>query len=106
MGTVLALWRRRKGATAAAAQPPAGYDNLRREVALAAEHVASIRMLLEIAREHQQPIPPAALTNLDLVAKNLAETLRRMNGGEPVAAATPPGLLRPLSAGRASPSGK
>ena len=51
---------------------------LRRDLSLAAEHVHSIHSLLEIARQHQQPIPSAALTNLDLVSKHLAEIERRI----------------------------
>jgi hypothetical protein len=51
---------------------------LRRDLALAAEHVHSILWLLEIARQHQQPIPSAALTNLNLVSKHLAEIERRI----------------------------
>ena len=51
---------------------------LRRDLSLAAEHVHSILWLLEIARQHQQPITSAALTNLDLVSKHLAEIERRI----------------------------
>ena len=51
---------------------------LRRDLSLAAEHVHSILWLLEIARQHQQPIPRAALTNLGLVSKHLAEIERRI----------------------------
>lgn len=51
---------------------------LRRDLSLAAEHLHSIRWLLEIARQHQQPIPTAALTNLDLVSKHLGEMQRRI----------------------------
>lgn len=54
---------------------------LRRDLSLAAEHVHSIRWLLEIARQHQQPIPVAVLTNLDLVSKHLAEIQRRIESG-------------------------
>ena len=59
-------------------------QTLCRDLALAAEHVHSIRWLLEIARQHQQPIPTAALTNLDLVSKHLGEMRRRIEaaGGE------------------------
>lgn len=55
---------------------------LRRDLSLAAEHVHSIRTLLEIARQHQQPIPSVALTNLELVSKHLAEIQRRFDGDE------------------------
>jgi hypothetical protein len=53
---------------------------LQRDLALAAEHVHSIRCLLEIARQHQQVIPSAALTNLELVSKHLAVMQRRVEG--------------------------
>ena len=49
---------------------------LQRDIGLAADHVHSIWWLLEIARQHNQPIPAAALTNLDLVSKHLREMLR------------------------------
>jgi hypothetical protein len=51
---------------------------VRRDLSFAAEHVHSIHSLLEIARQHQQPIPSAALTNLDLVSKHLAKIERRI----------------------------
>jgi hypothetical protein len=61
-------------------------DSMGRDLALAAEHVHSIRCLLEIARQHQQPIPTAALKNLELVSKQLWEMRRRIGGrGEDVA---------------------
>jgi hypothetical protein len=53
-------------------------ETLRRDLSLAAEHLESIRWLLEIAREHRQPVPAAALTNLQLVSKNLAELKREV----------------------------
>ncbi len=53
-------------------------QRLDRDLALAAEHVHSILCLLEIARQHQQPIPTGALTNLDLVSKHLGEMQRRL----------------------------
>jgi hypothetical protein len=53
-------------------------STLRRDLSLAAEHVHSIRWLLEIAMQHQQPIPRAALTNLDLVSKHLGELQRQI----------------------------
>src|SRR5574340_227192 len=63
---------------------------LQRDLSLAAEHVHSIRWLLEIARQHQQPIPPAALTNLDLVSKHLAEIQRRIEAvGDDTASESP-----------------
>ncbi len=48
------------------------------DLSLAAEHLQSIRWLLEIARQHQQPIPTAALTNLELVSKHLGAIQRRI----------------------------
>ena len=53
-------------------------QTLRRDLSLAVEHVHSIRWLLEIAQQHQQPIPRAALTNLELVWKHLGEMHRRI----------------------------
>jgi hypothetical protein len=53
-----------------------------RDLSLAGEHVHSIRTLLEIAHQHQQPIPSVALTNLELVSKHLAEIQRRFDGDE------------------------
>jgi hypothetical protein len=53
-------------------------ETLRRDLSLAAEHVHSIRWLLEIARDHQQPIPTAALKNLEMVSKHLSEMRRRV----------------------------
>jgi hypothetical protein len=48
-------------------------NRLLNDLSLAAEHVHSIRCLVEVARLHQQPIPNAALTNLSLVSKQLDE---------------------------------
>ncbi len=53
-------------------------QTLRWDLSLAAEHVHSIRWLLEISRQHEQPIPRAALTNLELVSKHLGEMQRRI----------------------------
>ena len=102
-------WCKRRAARQTNSDPahPAATGNgavdelLRRELSLAAEHVHSIRWLLEIAREHQQPIPSAALKNLELVSKHLYEMGRRIDGGggavmEPEVSAAarrpPPGL--------------
>ena len=69
---------------------PDGSELLRRtlgrDLSLAAEHLHSIRWLLEIARQHQQPIPAAVLTNLGLVSKHLAEIQRRIESGADEAA--------------------
>ncbi len=83
---------------------------LRRDLSLAAEHVHSIHSLLEIARQHQQPIPNAALTNLGLVSKHLVEIERRIEDASgavdsPLSASAnrrenqPPLRLRPPSFG-------
>lgn len=51
----------------------AGYPAIRHELALAADHVHSIRILLEVSRSHDQPIPLSVLRNLELVGKHLRE---------------------------------
>lgn len=89
-------------------------DTLGRDLSLAAEHLRSIRCLLEIAREHRQPIPAAALTNLELVTRSLGEMQRQIRSarGEVSAAAdpaetpAPPRPRRPSSECRVSPSGR
>jgi hypothetical protein len=48
------------------------------DLTLAAEHVQSIWWLLEIARQHQQPVPKSALTNLDLTLRHLLELKKRI----------------------------
>jgi hypothetical protein len=63
--------------------PPTMDENLVREVALAIEHIRSIRVLLEISRAHRQPIPPAVPHNLALVAKHLENAQQQLTG-EPV----------------------
>jgi hypothetical protein len=52
---------------------------------LAADHVESIRILLEVSQTHQQPIPRAALENLELVSKNLREIQRQLASELPAA---------------------
>lgn len=49
---------------------------------LAADHVESIRVLLEVCQTHQQPIPRAAFHNLHLVSKQLREVLREIEAGQ------------------------
>jgi|SRR6185312_5937005 len=44
-----------------------------RRAKLAAEHVTSIRALLEVARKNEQKIPDVVFTNLNLVAKDLQQ---------------------------------
>ena len=58
---------------------------LYQELTLAAEHVQSIWWLLEIARQHQQPIPRAALTNLDLTLRHLRQLKKRIAIGSQTA---------------------
>ena len=45
---------------------------------LAADHLESIKTLLEVSQSHQQPIPRAAFQNLELVSKNLRAIERRL----------------------------
>jgi len=91
-------------------------DRLRLDLALAAEHVHSIRWLLEIARQHHQPIPSAALTNLELVSKHLGEMQRRVEqarkpeeevsaDGHPEALPAPPRRQQASAECHVSPSG-
>lgn len=54
-------------------------SELRSDVALAADHVESIRALLEVSTTHQQPIPRAALQNLEMVSKHLRRIERKLN---------------------------
>lgn len=68
-----------------------GYPAIRHELALAADHVHSIRVLLEVSRSHDQPIPLSVLRNLDLVGKHLRELERRSSDA---AAESACGLLR------------
>lgn len=91
--------------------PPLPDGWLQRDLSLAAEHVNSIRLLLEIARQHQQPVPKAAITNLEMVGRQLNEMLRRLGAaGEFTAAenhpqaASPPRPRQPYAGCRASPS--
>jgi hypothetical protein len=48
---------------------------------LAADHVESIKTLLEVSQSHQQPIPTAAFHNLELVSKNLRAIERQFAAG-------------------------
>lgn len=82
------LWlafRRRGASEIGTAPPPAAFADekalLGRELSLASEHLHSIRLLLEISQSHQQPIPTAALRNLELVSKHLLEIRRRVDPG-------------------------
>ena len=60
------------------------------DLSLAAGHVHSIRELLEIARQYQQPIPTSALKSLELLSKHLGEMQRRIEaaGGGSAAKST------------------
>jgi hypothetical protein len=51
------------------------------ELALAIEHLQSIRVLLDVSESYNQAIPRAVLVNLDLVLKHL----RKLNGASPSA---------------------
>ncbi len=46
---------------------------------LAADHVESIKVLLEVSQAHQQPIPKAAFQNLELVSKHLRQILTQLS---------------------------
>jgi len=46
---------------------------------LAADHLESIKTLLEVSQHHQQPIPRAAFQNLELVSKNLRDIERQFD---------------------------
>jgi hypothetical protein len=48
---------------------------------LAADHLESIKTLLEVSQSHQQPIPRAAFQNLELVSKNLRDHERQTGAG-------------------------
>jgi hypothetical protein len=79
------LWRRLKPGPQLHAVPvpplpqqePPVYSPLlpaeQRELALAIEHIQSIRVLLEISRFHRQQVPTAVLRNLELVVKSLSK---------------------------------
>jgi hypothetical protein len=58
-------------------------EELGREIALAIEHLESIRVLLEISRGHQQPVPRAVPTNLDLVLKHLRTASKHLHPETP-----------------------
>jgi hypothetical protein len=49
---------------------------------LAADHLESIKTLLEVSQNHQQPIPRAAFQNLELVSRNLREIERQFAANE------------------------
>ena len=61
------------------------FGRLRGDLELAADHVESIRALLEISQTHQQPIPRAVFQNLELVSKHLREIQQQL-GADPEAA--------------------
>lgn len=69
------------------------------DVGLAADHVESIRALLEISQAHQQPIPRAVFQNLDLVSKHLRAIQRGLEAGRPDEQPEPP-----LSSGDGPPA--
>ena len=49
-----------------------------RRLNLAAEHLASVATLLALCRDYQQPIPEAAIRNLELAIKDLREIAPQM----------------------------
>ena len=57
------------------------YRGLSGNLRLAADHLESIKTLLEVSQSHQQPIPRAAFQNLELVSKNLREIERQFPAG-------------------------
>jgi len=67
---------RNSGHTVAAVSP---CRRLSGDLRLAADHVESIRALLEVSQTHQQPIPRAAFQNLELVSKHLREIDRQLD---------------------------
>jgi hypothetical protein len=54
---------------------------LSRNLGLAADHVESIKALLDVSQAHQQPIPRAAFQNLELVSKHLRTIERQLDAG-------------------------
>jgi hypothetical protein len=48
---------------------------------LAADHVESIKALLEVSQTHRQPIPRAAFQNLELVSKHLRDIQKQVDAG-------------------------
>jgi len=71
------------------------------DLGLAADHVESIRALLEVSEAHRYPIPRDAFQNLELVSKHLRGVQRRLESRQP---GEPSGLL--LSAKAESPAGQ
>ncbi|MCC7155642.1 MAG: hypothetical protein IT161_13785 [Bryobacterales bacterium] len=64
---------------------PAPDLRLSANLKLAADHVESIRTLIEVSEAHQQPVPRAAFQNLELVSKHLRGIERQLEAG-PLAA--------------------
>jgi hypothetical protein len=60
-------------------EQPRASEQVLRELALAMEHLESIRVLLEISDSHQQPVPRAVPTNLRLVLKHLRSAGRQLD---------------------------
>lgn len=69
------------------------------DLGLAADHVESIRALLEISQAHRQPVPRAVFQNLDLVSKHLRAIQRGLEAGRPDEQSEPP-----LSSGQGLPA--
>lgn len=60
------------------------------ELLFAMEHIQSIRVLLEVGAAHHQPVPRAALINLELVLKNLRKLTQSGTGSMDEDIATAP----------------
>lgn len=54
------------------------WRGLNGNLGLAADHVESIKALLEVSQTHHQPLPHAAFQNLEMVSKHLRETQRQL----------------------------
>jgi hypothetical protein len=61
---------------------PGGWE-MSADLGLAADHVESIRTLLEVSEAHRHPIPRAAFQNLELVSKHLRGVQRSLESHRP-----------------------
>lgn len=64
-----------------ASAAPAPDLRLSADLKLAADHVESIRTLIEVSEAHRQPVPRAAFQNLELVSKHLRGIERQLEAG-------------------------
>jgi hypothetical protein len=69
------------------------------ELALAVEHIQSIRVLLEVSSSHDQPVPRAVLVNLQLVLKSLRKLAQSCPGSTENGVTTTPGHSSPSGVG-------